>query len=182
MLLHMVAPPGPRTVNRTVTRTPHGSVVCQDAASIDDEYSRRMRSLLSVDDLVLELHDTLVELKEWENTFVIFSSVTSTPSLPRPPPLGPPWLAFALALSSFSYPPPHHCIRLTLLCLAHSFVSFFLSCAGSRLFARPVPVRPKRWHCGRLQGCIISLVPPTQHPGCRPTRCKCTKTSFAFRS
>jgi hypothetical protein len=39
-----------------------------DAAGIDAEYSKRMRSLLSVDDIVVALHELLVEFDEWNNT------------------------------------------------------------------------------------------------------------------
>ena len=46
----------------------------EDAASIDAEYADRMRSLLSVDDMVRELHAVLEAAGEWDNTFVIFSS------------------------------------------------------------------------------------------------------------
>ena len=45
-----------------------------DAAAIDQEYSLRMRSLLSVDDIVVALHEMLVEYGEWDNTYVVFSS------------------------------------------------------------------------------------------------------------
>lgn len=46
----------------------------EDAASIDNEYSLRMRSLLSVDDLVVDLHKLLTSYNEWDNTYVVFSS------------------------------------------------------------------------------------------------------------
>ena len=49
-----------------------------DALGIDAEYALRMRSLLSVDDLVVALHELLVSYDEWENTFVLFSSVFLT--------------------------------------------------------------------------------------------------------
>ena len=45
-----------------------------DAASIDEEYSKRMRSLLSVDDLVVAVHQTLETLGEWNRTYMVFSS------------------------------------------------------------------------------------------------------------
>jgi len=45
-----------------------------DAASIDEEYASRMRSLLSVDDLVVGLHDLLQSYDEWDNTFVLYTS------------------------------------------------------------------------------------------------------------
>ena len=46
----------------------------KDAASIDDEYARRMRSLLSVDDFVLNLYELLEAAGEWNQTYVIFTS------------------------------------------------------------------------------------------------------------
>eukprot|EP01051_Picozoa_sp_SAG22_P001741 SAG22_NODE_72_length_22344_cov_95.586559_8_plen_259_part_00 len=45
-----------------------------DAAGIDEEYSKRMRSLLSVDDLVVAVHQTLESLGEWNRTYMVFSS------------------------------------------------------------------------------------------------------------
>lgn len=45
-----------------------------DAAGIDDEYARRMRSLLSVDDFVLGLYELLERAGEWDQTFVVFTS------------------------------------------------------------------------------------------------------------
>lgn len=63
-----------------------------DAQGIDDEYANRMRSLLSVDDMVYDLHALLsattarqgndvgapqaeaeAGATEWDNSFVIFS-------------------------------------------------------------------------------------------------------------
>ena len=59
----------------------------KDAASIDREYSMRMRSLLSVDDMILDLHKVLSSTPssssgesgdtEWARTYVIFSSDVS---------------------------------------------------------------------------------------------------------
>ena len=59
----------------------------EDAASIDREYSMRMRSLLSVDDIILDLHKVLSSTPssssdesgetEWARTYVIFSSDVS---------------------------------------------------------------------------------------------------------
>ena len=59
----------------------------KDAASIDREYSMRMRSLLSVDDMILGLHKVLSSTPssssgesgdtEWARTYVIFSSDVS---------------------------------------------------------------------------------------------------------
>lgn len=46
----------------------------RDVSGIDAEYANRMRSLLSVDDMIVDLHDLLVKYDEWENTYVIFSS------------------------------------------------------------------------------------------------------------
>jgi len=43
-------------------------------ASIDAEYSKRLRSLLSVDDIVLALEKTLKEAGEFENTYMLFFS------------------------------------------------------------------------------------------------------------
>ena len=45
-----------------------------DAQAIDVEYAKRMRSLLSVDDMVLALFETLSRHGEWDRTFVVFSS------------------------------------------------------------------------------------------------------------
>lgn len=44
------------------------------AASIQVEYSKRLRSLLSVDDLVQGLREYLVAAGEWNNTFVVLTS------------------------------------------------------------------------------------------------------------
>ena len=56
-----------------------------DARGIDEEYAKRMRSLLSVDDMVVGLHALLsatpasqgddlgAPQSEWDNSFVIFS-------------------------------------------------------------------------------------------------------------
>eukprot|EP00041_Stephanoeca_diplocostata_P003934 m.39508 g.39508 ORF g.39508 m.39508 type:complete len:609 (-) comp14720_c0_seq1:149-1975(-) len=46
----------------------------KDAAGIDIEYSKRLISLLSVDDLMVGVYDVLMEFNEWENTYVFFSS------------------------------------------------------------------------------------------------------------
>ena len=43
-------------------------------AGIDDENARRLRSLLSVDDIVREVRQLLVAAGEWNNTFLFFSS------------------------------------------------------------------------------------------------------------
>ena len=45
-----------------------------DAQGIDAEYAKRMRSLLSVDDMVLALFETLQKYGEWDRTYVAFSS------------------------------------------------------------------------------------------------------------
>ena len=42
--------------------------------SINREYAKRLRSLLSVDDLVVELEATLREAGEWDSTFVVYLS------------------------------------------------------------------------------------------------------------
>lgn len=71
----------PRTVHYNYSATDHHPLVAQqpiltdkDASSIDQEYSMRMRSLLSVDDLVVALHALLEEFNEWDNTYFFFSS------------------------------------------------------------------------------------------------------------
>lgn len=71
----------PRTVHYNYSATDHHPLVAQqpilngdDADSIDAEYSKRMRSLLSVDDIVVALHKLLVEFNEWDNTYFFFSS------------------------------------------------------------------------------------------------------------
>ncbi len=46
----------------------------EDAASIQDEYAKRMRSLLSVDDIVREVREFLVAKGEWDNTVMLFTS------------------------------------------------------------------------------------------------------------
>jgi glucan phosphoethanolaminetransferase (alkaline phosphatase superfamily) len=48
-----------------------------DAAAIDVEYAKRLRSLLSVDEewkIVVALHALLTKHEEWENTFLIYTS------------------------------------------------------------------------------------------------------------
>jgi N-acetylglucosamine-6-sulfatase len=42
--------------------------------SINAEYSKRLRSLLSVDDIVVDLEKTLTAAGEWDNTFVVLLS------------------------------------------------------------------------------------------------------------
>jgi len=71
----------PRTRHYNYSGADHHPLVAQqpilndaDAQSIDTEYSMRMRSLLSVDDLVVALHDLLVEFDEWDDTYFFFSS------------------------------------------------------------------------------------------------------------
>ena len=39
-----------------------------------DEHSKRLRSLLSVDDLVRETFAYLTSVNEWDNTFFIYTS------------------------------------------------------------------------------------------------------------
>ena len=62
------------SLHRTVLLKPPLSGQAADAMGIDTEYALRMRSLLSVDDLVLAVHDVLQSYGEWENTFVLYSS------------------------------------------------------------------------------------------------------------
>jgi arylsulfatase A-like enzyme len=45
-----------------------------DAAAIQSEYADRMRSLLSVDDIIRGLREYLVSVSEWDNTVLIFTS------------------------------------------------------------------------------------------------------------
>lgn len=45
-----------------------------DEAAIVDEHSKRLRSLLSVDDLVRETFAYLTSVNEWDNTFFIYTS------------------------------------------------------------------------------------------------------------
>ena len=45
-----------------------------DAAAIDVEYAKRLRSLLSVDDIVDALHALLVKAGEWDRTFFFVST------------------------------------------------------------------------------------------------------------
>ena len=45
-----------------------------DVVQIDSEYTKRQQSLLSVDDIVKALHETLSSDGRWDNTFVIFTS------------------------------------------------------------------------------------------------------------
>eukprot|EP00947_MAST-08B_sp_MAST-8B-sp1_P006067 g6067.t1 len=46
----------------------------KDAASIQNENSMRLRSLLSVDDIVREVREYLIEENEWDNTVMVFTS------------------------------------------------------------------------------------------------------------
>lgn len=71
----------PRTVHYNYSALDHHPLVAQqpildaaDAASIDNEYSMRMRTLVSVDDIVVALHNLLVSYGEWDNTYFLFSS------------------------------------------------------------------------------------------------------------
>lgn len=45
-----------------------------DATAIDVEYAKRLRSLLSVDDIMIALREYLVSVNEWDNTYVFFTS------------------------------------------------------------------------------------------------------------
>ena len=45
-----------------------------DEEEIQDEYSKRMRSMLSVDDIVREVREYLIEQNEWNNTVMVFVS------------------------------------------------------------------------------------------------------------
>jgi hypothetical protein len=47
-----------------------------DARAIDAEYAKRLRSLLSVDDIVVALHELLTKHNEWHNTFLFVSSTS----------------------------------------------------------------------------------------------------------
>lgn len=49
-------------------------ITAEDAESIDVEYAKRLRSLLSVDDLIAGIADMLKKAGEWENTYLIFTS------------------------------------------------------------------------------------------------------------
>lgn len=46
------------------------------ATGIDLEYSHRLRSLLSVDDIVVAMRDLFLKYDEWENTYFIYTSGT----------------------------------------------------------------------------------------------------------
>ena len=41
---------------------------------IDIEHAKRLRSLISVDDIVVALKDYLEEIGEWDNTYLMFTS------------------------------------------------------------------------------------------------------------
>eukprot|EP01047_Picozoa_sp_COSAG01_P091759 COSAG01_NODE_23288_length_810_cov_22.361997_2_plen_140_part_00 len=45
-----------------------------DLSNIEDEHSKRLRSLLSVDDIVREVYAYLVSVDEWKNTFFFYTS------------------------------------------------------------------------------------------------------------
>ena len=49
-------------------------ISAEDATAIQTEYSKRLRSLLSVDDIVRELREYLIQVGEWNNTYLIFAS------------------------------------------------------------------------------------------------------------
>ena len=50
----------------------------QNVASIEAEHSKRLRSLLSVDDIVRELYAYLVSVDEWKQTYFFYTSVRAT--------------------------------------------------------------------------------------------------------
>ena len=52
----------------------HGRFAIGSSALLERAAADRMRSLLSVVDMVRELHAVLEAAGEWDNTFVIFSS------------------------------------------------------------------------------------------------------------
>ena len=60
----------------THTRTGNASMaqmaVGCSVDSINAEYSKRLRSLLSVDDIIVALEATLKAAAEWDNTFIIY--------------------------------------------------------------------------------------------------------------
>lgn len=45
-----------------------------DAKQIDIEHAKRLRSLLSVDDIMIALREYLISVNEWDNTYVFFTS------------------------------------------------------------------------------------------------------------
>ena len=49
-------------------------ITAVDEAAIQYEYGQRLRTLLSVDDLIRGVHHYLVEVGEWERTFFLFTS------------------------------------------------------------------------------------------------------------
>jgi len=54
---------------------PNEPIIDQDDYnSINEEYAKRLRSLLSVDDIVIALREYLLSVNEWKNTYVFFSS------------------------------------------------------------------------------------------------------------
>ena len=50
----------------------------QNVASIEAEHAKRLRSLLSVDDIVRELYAYLVSVDEWKQTYFFYTSVRTT--------------------------------------------------------------------------------------------------------
>ena len=49
-------------------------ISAQDEASIVQEQAYRLRTLLSVDDIVKELHAYLAQAQEWDRTYWVFTS------------------------------------------------------------------------------------------------------------
>ena len=50
------------------------AISAEDESAIEDENSKRLRSLLSVDDIVRALREFLISAGEWNNTYLIFAS------------------------------------------------------------------------------------------------------------
>lgn len=106
----------PRTVHYNYSAVDHHPLVANqpilndaDAKSIDQEYSMRMRSLLSVDDIVVALHGLLQAYDEWDNTYFLFSSGKGLPDVMLHCPMG---VSYRTHSHTTLYPndPAYYCV------------------------------------------------------------------------